>query len=338
MRRFTLPVAVLAAAAIAVGCDQDLSPTGTGKLPTAAPFTVGEPECHTITFDDQGFVHGSIVTTLTTGFGFNLTVTVQNDPNNINNARTYDTDHQGPPDEDLQWSGPGARCAACNGLGNVLVIEGYPSFAVEGDSPDGGDVVYTGFAGNGTFYLEEYKALDQESTEGAITASVDGNIVGASSGLGDGTVETVTTLQTPFTTSMVFSRDGSGATDDIKICRVPEENGGGEGCTPGYWKQEHHFDSWVGYAPTDYYDVVFGIGPHITLLAALQYQGGGNYGSFLRHSVAALLNSTSISYDLSTAEVIQLVQDTFTSGDFASGKDTLEGFNEETEDRICPLN
>ena len=24
---------------------------------------------------------------------------------------------------------------------------------------------------------------------------------------------------------------------------------GGEGCTPGFWKQDHHFDSWVGFAP-----------------------------------------------------------------------------------------
>ena len=24
---------------------------------------------------------------------------------------------------------------------------------------------------------------------------------------------------------------------------------GGEGCTPGFWKQTQHFDSWVGFAP-----------------------------------------------------------------------------------------
>ena len=34
---------------------------------------------------------------------------------------------------------------------------------------------------------------------------------------------------------------------------------GGEGCTPGFWKQEQHFDSWVGFAPTDSFDAVFGV-------------------------------------------------------------------------------
>ena len=80
----------------------------------------------------------SVVTSLTSGFGFNINVAVTNDPNGINSARTYDTDHQGPPDEDLQWSGPGARCAACQGQDLILVIEGTPNFAVEGESPRGG--------------------------------------------------------------------------------------------------------------------------------------------------------------------------------------------------------
>ncbi len=37
------------------------------------------------------------------------------------------------------------------------------------------------------------------------------------------------------------------------------EEGGDEGCTPGYWKQDHHFDSWEGYAPGDQLDGVFGV-------------------------------------------------------------------------------
>lgn len=31
----------------------------------------------------------------------------------------------------------------------------------------------------------------------------------------------------------------------------PVSGGGGEGCTPGYWKQRHHLDSWEGHAPSD---------------------------------------------------------------------------------------
>jgi hypothetical protein len=33
--------------------------------------------------------------------------------------------------------------------------------------------------------------------------------------------------------------------------------GGGQGCTPGYWKQPHHFHSWVGYTPGQLFSSVF---------------------------------------------------------------------------------
>ena len=52
---------------------------------------------------------------------------------------------------------------------------------------------------------------------------------------------------------------------------------GGEGCTPGYWKQSHHFDSWPeGYTQSDYYDAVFGVTSSFggTLLEALKRGGG----------------------------------------------------------------
>ena len=48
----------------------------------------------------------------------------------------------------------------------------------------------------------------------------------------------------------------------------------GEGCTPGYWKQPHHFDSWVGYQTGDEFDVVFGVPYDVTLLQALTTGGG----------------------------------------------------------------
>ena len=56
-----------------------------------------------------------------------------------------------------------------------------------------------------------------------------------------------------------------------------------EGCTPGYWKQEQHFDSWVptGLQTTDLYGPLFGITPSFspnTLLDALGLGGGGGLG------------------------------------------------------------
>lgn len=112
-------------------------------------------------------------------------------------------------------------------------------------------------------------------------------------------------------------------------------SGGGEGCTPGYWKQTHHFDSWVGYAPGDSYDTVFGVTSSFggTLLDALK-RGGGKENALGRHAVAALLNATSsVDYDLTKAQVIQAVQDAYASDDFNGVKGDLEELNEQG----CPL-
>ncbi|MCI0440522.1 MAG: hypothetical protein L0177_15525 [Chloroflexi bacterium] len=113
---------------------------------------------------------------------------------------------------------------------------------------------------------------------------------------------------------------------------------GGEGCTPGYWKQKQHFDSWVGYSPTDKFDAVFGVtssfGSNFTLLKALG-QGGGGEKALGRHAVAALLNSSSsgVDFAFTTAQVIALVQEAYATGDFEGAKNKLEAENEQG----CPL-
>ena len=99
-----------------------------------------------------------------------------------------------------------------------------------------------------------------------------------------------------------------------------------EGCTPGYWKQQQHFDSWTApYDPTNLVKDVFNVsafltldgrldlngdGADDTLLDALNYQGGtGTTGAariLLRAAVAALLNAASsgVDYQLSAIDVI----------------------------------
>ena len=110
-----------------------------------------------------------------------------------------------------------------------------------------------------------------------------------------------------------------------------------EGCTPGYWRQAQHFDSWVGYDPLDDFETVFGVDasfdPH-TLLHAV-WLGGGGESALARHAVAALLNTTSagVDYSYSTAEVITIVQDAYATGGFESAKNLLAGANE----AYCPL-
>jgi hypothetical protein len=108
---------------------------------------------------------------------------------------------------------------------------------------------------------------------------------------------------------------------------IPEE-----GCTPGYWKQDHHLDSWVGYAPTDDYETVFGVDAPFTLdLQDTMWLEGGQEEALGRHSVAALLNAVhpDVDYAYTEAEVIQLVQDAYASGEIEETKDLFEAANEQ---------
>lgn len=132
---------------------------------------------------------------------------------------------------------------------------------------------------------------------------------------------------------------GANTNNDFLVWKASVESLGGQGCTPGYWKQSHHFDSWAatGYAPSELFDTVFSVTlfPSLTLLDALN-QGGGHEKALGRHAVAALLNASSpdVSYAYSAAEVIALVQSAVASGDYETAKDLLASENEQG----CPLN
>lgn len=131
--------------------------------------------------------------------------------------------------------------------------------------------------------------------------------------------------------------DGNNANGDgcSALCAI---EGGGEGCTPGYWKQSQHFDSYTApYAPTTLFVDAFGVDafPGKTLLAVLS-QGGGGLKALGRHAVAALLNAASdgVDYDRSTAEVISSFQSAYDSGSYTFLKNVFESFNQQG----CPLN
>ena len=103
---------------------------------------------------------------------------------------------------------------------------------------------------------------------------------------------------------------------------TPPPPPGGEGCTPGYWK--NHLEDWVGVSPADDFDTTFGVDyfdPDITLGQAVKL-GGGGVRKLARHGTAAYVNAVhpSVSYPLSAAEVIAAVQ--------AGDADTLAEFNE----------
>lgn len=115
---------------------------------------------------------------------------------------------------------------------------------------------------------------------------------------------------------------------------------GGEGCTPGYWKQKQHFDSWPApYTPNTQFSSVFADAfPGMTLLQVVS-QGGGGIKALGRHAVAALLNSASdgVNYDLSTAAVISGFNSAFASGNAETIETQHILFMQNNEDG-CRLN
>jgi hypothetical protein len=129
----------------------------------------------------------------------------------------------------------------------------------------------------------------------------------------------------------------------ITECKLPPPPPTGlQGCTPGYWKQDQHFDSWQVYSPTDSFNAVFGVsGPFadsLTLLDALN-QGGGGVNALGRHAVAALLSSSSsgVDYGLTPTEVIDQTRAALNSGNATTiegQKNVFAALNE----KGCPLN
>jgi len=191
-------------------------------------------------------------------------------------------------------------------------------------------------------------AIDLQQAEGELPATIflyDGaNALIASFPIGDtgnNGVKVIDTgapgVGTGGVARMEIVLQGSGGIDSIVLLTEEPPPGGGEGCTPGFWRQAHHFDSWVGFLPGNDYETVFGVDACFTkTLYGAVIQGGGGEKALGRHAMAALLNASSddVDYDYTVAQVIQLVQDAYVSGDFEGAKDDLEDANEAG----CPLN
>jgi hypothetical protein len=113
-----------------------------------------------------------------------------------------------------------------------------------------------------------------------------------------------------------------------------------QGCTPGYWRQPHHLDSWLptGYGPNDSFDTVFGVNASFspnTLLDAV-WLGGGGENALARQAVAGLLNAShpDVNFIYTPAQVIAGVQNAYATNNFEPFKDLLDTAN----NAGCPLN
>jgi hypothetical protein len=113
---------------------------------------------------------------------------------------------------------------------------------------------------------------------------------------------------------------------------------GGEGCTPGFWKNTDVFPA--PYSPSTTLGSVFtGLSADdasLTFAEALAL-GGGGLDALLRQAVAALLNAASadVDYPLSTTEVITLTNAAIASGDYETTKDLFDEFNNLTAPGFC---
>ena len=134
----------------------------------------------------------------------------------------------------------------------------------------------------------------------------------------------------------LYFDNGTDPSDDSVQWVYESTNGGGEGCTPGYWKQEQHFDSWVDYSPGDFFSDTFGViydsDPELTLLEAVWLRGGGE-AALARHAVAALLNAANPDVSYEYTDIIAMVLDAYANEDFEGIKNLFEYENE----LGCPL-
>jgi hypothetical protein len=135
-------------------------------------------------------------------------------------------------------------------------------------------------------------------------------------------------LTDPTVTSVVSSLKSGMA----KYFNEEDGNGGGAGCTPGFWRQEQHFAYWTApYTPGTLFGAVFDDAfPGKTLLDVV-WLGGGGLNALGRHTVAALLNAASpeVDYGMTPQEVIDAFNAAFASGDYETQKDAFEGLNEQ---------
>ncbi|WP_144392651.1 hypothetical protein [Pleionea sediminis] len=156
----------------------------------------------------------------------------------------------------------------------------------------------------------------------------------------EGTIENVATVE-----GWSMISDTIRIASDNAWARCESVPQGGEGCTPGYWKQTHHLDSWP-VSETTLFSEVFdrvitirlkrqGEVTDPTLFEALAAKGG-KVNTAARHATAAYLNALSagVSFDMTTDGVIDAFQTSYDNNDYGPLIQSLVDFNEQG----CPLN
>lgn len=131
---------------------------------------------------------------------------------------------------------------------------------------------------------------------------------------------------------------------------------GGQGCTPGFWKNSKHYPLWTGIVPTQLVGTVFTIQSTFadgssgsalassTLAQGLAFQGGSTLNGaaqiLLRAAIAGVLNANSpgVSYAMTATQVINSVNAALASNDrntILNLATTIDGANNGQQG--CPL-
>ena len=125
-----------------------------------------------------------------------------------------------------------------------------------------------------------------------------------------------------------YECDKPDLTRDAGLCEKKGETGG-EGCTPGFWRNHLSWWACAGYSPNDKVNAVFGcqLVPDNNLSMGTVIAAPQTYGVLPFHAIAALLNAScpDVDFGLSAGEVKDLA--------CAGDKDTLAEENE----MGCPL-
>jgi hypothetical protein len=243
-------------------------------------------------------------------------------------------------------------------LGNILII----SEDLDSSDPDDADVKGeaidinfsawgTGVVTIGSVVLNVQDIDEAEDKDAKVTLYNASNavlVVLPIPLVGNGNMGTVTALiNYSGVARMTISLQGSGGIDNIRIATdVPE---GGEGCTPGYWK--NHTDSWAAAGVSTSATVksvwstasAYGVIGDASLLQALSFSGGsgvsGGARILLRAATAAYLNAShlDVSYELSAAQIVSDVNAALASANRATML-SLATQLDELNNAGCPLN
>jgi hypothetical protein len=238
----------------------------------------------------------------------------------------FNSNALGTPDPDMEV-----------GIGNLAIIPENDTDAngdglvdVPNDSIRGGKQIYS-FDHARTVNSFVMVDIDHRGTHFATAFDADGNVI-VSVPIPVGPEANVQTIEmnADGVRRLEIAYSTSAGVTDISLDCAPT---GGEGCTPGFWKQAQHFDAWTDpYDPSDPFSDHFeNAFPGKTMLEVLE-QGGSGLDALGRHTVSALLNAASsgVDFAFTPAQVIARFNAVFpgTEAAYEALKNEFEAENE----------